>query len=347
MSFWKKITRSNFAIRLRNWEYWPFGIVQFPVFFYWLWLSIRARSLFFFSASNPTIPTGGMMGESKFDILEKIPASYKPIATRISLPATLDKIKQQMTNSGLSFPVIFKPDMGERGWRVMRINHDEDVLMYLRDSKIDFIIQDFVNLPLEFGIFYRRFPTKENGIVISVVTKEMLHVIGNGKDSLHELILQNDRAKLQWDKLYPIFKHVLFRVPSPGEKVELVSIGNHARGAKFMNGQYLINERLSRTFDQLSKQIDGFYFGRFDLRTASLDDLYDGKFMIMELNGCGAEPAHIYQPGFPFWKAVGVMIQHWTDLFKISIENHKRGIKYMTLREGIGAFRKFKAIMKE
>ncbi len=69
MSFLKRFRQSNFYIKLTSWEYWPFGIVQGPFFLYWFWYSLRTRSLFFFSASNPSILMGGMMGESKFDVI--------------------------------------------------------------------------------------------------------------------------------------------------------------------------------------------------------------------------------------------------------------------------------------
>ncbi|MEP6789425.1 MAG: M24 family metallopeptidase, partial [Acidobacteriota bacterium] len=49
--------------KLTHWEYWPFGIIQAPLFFYYPWLALKSRSLFFFSASNPGILMGGMFGE--------------------------------------------------------------------------------------------------------------------------------------------------------------------------------------------------------------------------------------------------------------------------------------------
>lgn len=289
MSLWEKVWRSNFIIKLKSWEYWPFGIIQFPLFFYWLVLSLRARSLTFFSASNPGIPTGGMFGESKHDILKKIPPCIRPASLFIQVPVNENEVLQKMKEAGLVFPVIFKPDLGERGWMVTRINNEAEASCYLKQIKIDFIVQAFVNLPLEFGVFYRRYPSEATGKVISIVAKEMLSVTGNGQSTLKELILQQDRARLQWKNLQITFKERLQEVLPSGEKIELVSIGNHFRGTKFIDGSDLINNELSAVFDSIAKKIEGFYFGRFDLRTASLDDLYKGKVMIMELNGCGAE----------------------------------------------------------
>lgn len=346
MNLWRKIVHSNFLIRLLHWEYWPFGIVQLPVFSYWLWLSIKARSLLFFSASNPGIPTGGMFGESKYDILKVIPGELIPVSILVRVPTTQNEVLQKIHQAGLSFPFIVKPDLGERGWMVARINNDHELSTYLQKVKIDFIVQELIDLPLEFGVFYRRYPSAKRGHVISVVAKEMLSVTGNGKATLKELILAKDRAKLQWKNLRAVYQHKLNCILPDGEKMELVSIGNHARGTKFLNGNHLINDTLSDVFDGISKHIDGFYFGRFDIRTASLEDLYMGRIKILELNGCGAEPAHIYHPGSSVWQGLRTLFGHWHDIYRISKENHERGIDYMPFKEGIKLYRKFRAAVK-
>ena len=121
MEWVKRVRESNFFIRLTHWEYWPFGILQGPVFVYWLWLSLKARSLFFFSASNPGILSGGMMGESKAEVLRKVPKDIVPKTVLVSLPVDRDTVLRTISENQFSFPVIFKPDIGERGWLVRRI----------------------------------------------------------------------------------------------------------------------------------------------------------------------------------------------------------------------------------
>ena len=342
MSFLKRVTRSNFFIRLRSWEYWPFGIIQFPLFVYYLWLSLRSRSLLFFSASNPGIEMGGMFGESKIDVLRKVPAELIPKTTMVRLPCHADGVAQILKAENFSYPVIFKPDLGERGHKVKRISSVADIHEYLKDLRSDFLIQELVDLPLEFGIFYTRFPSEKSGKVTSVTAKEFLSVTGDGKSTLGQLILAEDRAKLQWEKLKIAYADRLSHVIENGKKIELVSIGNHALGTKFLDGNHLINDQLNATFDHISKQIDGFYFGRFDLRCSSLADLYHGRIKIMELNGCGAEPAHIYDPAFPMWRGLSVMLTHWRNIYLISRENHKRGTPYLSFSEGKRFYRKFK-----
>jgi hypothetical protein len=347
MGSFRRILRSNFFIKLRSWEYWPFGIIQAPLFLYCPWLMLKARSVFFFSASNPGILMGGMFGESKFDVQEKIPAEVKVRTILMKIPCTSGDVMERMAGGGFSFPLIFKPELGERGWMVRRINGEDDIVRYLAEIKINFLIQEFIGLPLEFGVFYERHPGQPEGRVTSIVRKEMLSVTGDGKRSLRDLILDHDRAKLQWPVLQPAYRGHLQEIVDAEKKIELISIGNHCLGTKFLNGNHLITEELSRSFDRISKQIGGFYFGRFDLRTASVTDLEKGKVMVMELNGCGAEPAHIYDPRFSLWQAIAVLFRHWRTIYQISAENHANGTPYISFREGSSIFRRFRRLTAE
>lgn len=334
--------RSKFFIKLTSWEYWPFGIVQFPIIIYYAWLSLRSRSFLFFSASNPGIAMGGMFGESKYDVLNKIPKQYLPKTILVSAPTAPHHVMEMVNQNKLQFPVIFKPDLGERGFMVKRIDNETDVETYLSTMKFNFLIQEHLDLPLEFGVFYVRFPGDQKGKVTSVVMKEMLTITGDGTSTLQELILSKDRARLQWNVLQKTFSNRLSEVLENGKILELVSIGNHCLGTTFLDGTHLINDKLSTTFDSLSKQIDGFYFGRFDLRCARVEDLYEGNYKVMELNGCGAEPAHIYHPGFPLRKALIVLFKHWRNIFEIARENVKRGASYTSFQEAKVYYRKFK-----
>ena len=284
------------------------------------------------------------MGESKFDVLRKIPKELIPKSTLITVPTSVEDVLSRMHELSYQLPVVFKPDLGERGWMVRIIKSEEDIQDYLSSIRINFIIQDRVDLPLEFGVYYRRFPSEDAGTVTSIVMKEMLTIEGDGVSTIEQLILNKDRAKLQWEVLRNRYADQLHTILPKGKRMELVSIGNHCLGTKFLDGNYLINDRLSASFDRISKQIDGFYFGRFDLKATSIEDLNEGNVMVMELNGCGAEPAHIYQPGYSLWQALKAMARHWRELYRVSIENHRRGVPFMTIREGWSIYKKVRAI---
>jgi hypothetical protein len=229
---------------------------------------------------------------------------------------------------------------------VRKITNQHEIQMYLQEIKVPFLVQEFVTLPMEFGVFFMKLPGENKGRVISLVGKEMLSITGDGESTLRDLIIQNDRAKLQWKKLRATFHHYLNTVVPKGERVELVSIGNHALGTRFINANPLINERLSNSFDTISNQIPGFYFGRFDVRCATLEDLYDGKVQILELNGCGAEPAHIYDRDFSIWEATRVLVRHWQHIFEIANANKRRGVNFTSHREAFAVYRKFKSVVK-
>ena len=286
---------------------------------------------------------GGMFGESKYDVLKKVPEQFTPVTIFIEMPNTKSEILAKMKQSGLKFPVIFKPDLGERGFMVRRIDSESDLERYLEQMKFSFVIQELVDLPLEFGVFYSRFPNQPKGKVTSVVMKEMLSVTGDGISTMEQLILKKDRAKLQWETLAKKYAKKLKEIIPTGQTIELVSIGNHCLGTKFLDGTHLINDTLSDTFDTMSKQIEGFYFGRFDLRCSSLEDLYGCNVKVLELNGCGAEPAHIYHPGYSVFKAIGVLLTHWRNIFLISRENAQRGVTFIPFREAKVHYKKFKA----
>lgn len=341
-----RIWRSNFLIKLRSWEYWPFGVVYAGIFAYWGWLSLKARSILFFSASNPSIENGGMLGESKIKILRLIPEQFIPKTIYTEVGQTVEQVERAMKVKNLNYPVIAKPDVGERGWLVKKIHTVQDLQNYLDNMPVHFLIQEFLDMPVELGVFYYRMPDESKGTVSSIVVKEMLSVTGNGESTLSQLIMSNERSKLQLDVLQEKYSDRWGEILPDKEQLELISIGNHCKGTKFLNGNHLINENLHNIFDTIAHQIEGFYFGRFDLRTNSIDDLYAGNIKIMELNGAGAEPAHIYQPGFSYFEGQKVLFHHWKMLYKISKANNRKGIPYLTFKEGISEYRKVQQLDK-
>lgn len=343
----RKILNSNLWIKLTNWEYWPFYILYVPVFIYWAGLILRARSAFFFSAANPSIENGGMMGESKVKILDIISPELKPKTIYFQPQVSKSDLLKDLDENGISYPFILKPDIGERGSFVEKIKNEVDLDQYLDQIKIPFLAQEYIDYPIEMGVFYYRYPSATKGQVSSVVLKKMLTVVGDGNKTVRELILMNPRAKLQLRALEKSIGQGLNHVLAEGEEKELESIGNHCRGTAFLNGNHLINDRLNDVFDKISKSIPGFYFGRYDLRCISFDALYEGNgIKIMELNGAGSEPGHIYHPGTSIWSAYRDIFHHLKVLFEISKENHRLGVPYMSLSEGIREIKKLRAYNK-
>ncbi len=287
------------------------------------------------------------MGESKFDVLMQVPAEVRPRTARVRVPVTFTEVLATINEHGFQFPFIAKPDVGERGWMVKRINAEHELRSYWENASavpVDFILQELIDLPLEFGVYYQRYPSQAHGQVTSITGKAFLSVVGDGTRTLQQLIAENPRAVLQWQTLATRFRHQLLDVLPAGHRLELESIGNHCLGTTFLNANHLITGRLNQSFDRISKQIPGFFFGRYDLRCATWADLENGRVQILELNGCGAEPAHIYHPGASLRAAIKTLIRHWRTLYEISVENHHRGVPYLSLREARRYYRRARAL---
>jgi hypothetical protein len=338
-----KFFHHPFFIRLFNWEYWPFNAVYVWTMPAWAYFCLRSRSLFFFSASNPCIENGGLIGESKKDIHNILPRDLYPATVHFDAGTPASRVLETLREQRLSIPLVGKPDIGGRGRGVKILRNEQDISSYAEKATMDYHIQAFIEYPLEVGIFYHRMPNEEKGRLTGIVSKEFLTVTGNGKHNLHTLIRNDKRGIMYLSSLENMHRDNLDRIPAAGEVVILSEIGNHARGSKFLDRSSWIDEALTNTIDRLSKQIDGFYFGRFDIRYNSLEELRKGeKFLIIELNGAGAEPTHIYDPEHSIFFAVREIIRHWNIMARISKMNHDRGVPYPSFREGRQIFRKDK-----
>jgi hypothetical protein len=336
----KLFTNSKFWIKLSHWEYWPWYIVYIPIFAYWLWCGIKTKAIFYISAANPGFEYGGIIGASKKAILDKFPPELVPLSILIVQSDLVQDILAKMEGAGLCFPVIVKPDIGERGFNVELVRNEHELTNYCAKSNDNLIVQEYVDLPVEAGVFYYRCPNEKRGIVSSVVLKGLLKVIGDGSSTIQGLMQINERARLQITRLKRVGIIDLQSIPAMNEEVLLEPIGNHVRGTTFLDGCYLIDDKLNETFDAISKSIDGFYYGRFDLRCADEESLATGNFKVLELNGSASEPAHIYSPGFPLLKGYRILFKHWRILYDISLMNHKLGVPYMSFRTGLRALKK-------
>ena len=249
----------------------------------------------------------------------------------------------------MSFPLIGKPDIGMKGIMVKKLNNENELVNYCENIKVDFLIQNNVSYPEEVGIFYYRYPSEENGHISGIVKKEFLSVKGDGISTINELIKQKPRAILQAKTLEKNFGQKLDEVLKKDEKFILVPYGSHFRGSKFIDDSHLIDPKISAQIDSICKQVNGFYFGRLDIRYSTWDELCEGKnFSIIEINGVGSEPTHMYDPGHSLFFAWSEIIRHWRILYRISKQNHKRlKIPYMTTKEGLDMFRQHRNYTKQ
>jgi hypothetical protein len=313
-------------IKLSHAEYWSSQTMYWLLSPVLIWNAWRAKTSTFFTAVNPTWKYGGIFGESKKAILDRIDAAYQPASVLIKHGDNLPSLWNGQEDT--FFPIIAKPVLGERGDGVAKIKSISELVNYHLKAEEDYILQEFVDCPIELGVFYSRKPSETKGMISSITLKDFLAVTGDGKSTLSELIENNTRARFQVKKLKKKFESQWNCVIPYQQKIELENIGNHCRGTRFINANYLITKELENIFEKISRPIEGFQYGRFDLRVSSLQDLYEGKnIYIMELNGTNSEPTHIYDSAHGFFKMYRDLAWHWTRMADIAIENKKLGVK--------------------
>jgi len=276
-----------------------------------------------------------MHGEGKKEMYDQLPAHLYPRTIFIMHDLGFDEVKRKIAESGFSYPFVVKPDVGMKGILFRKIDTEEQLMKYHERIPVEYIVQELVELPVEVSVFYYRYPYEEKGRVSGFIEKELLHVKGDGESTLEQLVQKHPRAKFRYEEMKHRHGHRFDRVIPKGEIFFLSYAGNHNRGAHFTNLHNEIDENMHKVFDELSHYTKTFYYGRYDIKARSIEDLKQGKnFSILEFNGAGAEPNHIYDCNMSIWKAYGTILQHWKALYKISRYNHKQGVPYWSFQKG-------------
>lgn len=320
-----------FFHKLFHWEYWPtfmFYIPNLPLAFY---LAIKAKHPVFFTAVNPSIQNSGNGLESKFATLDLIPKKYRPNSILVKPKVNFQTVLQSIHSKKIVFPLIAKPDIGFKGLLVKKIDTENDLKTYLKKYPIDIIIQEFIQYPNECGIFYYRIPGDKTGTITSITLKKFLTITGDGVSTIAQIILSDKRARIYYKILTDIQKSNMNSVPNKNEKITLTVIGNHSKGTQFIDGNHLISPLLTQMIDKLNNQIEGWFYGRIDLKYESFELLENGKeFKIIEINGIISEPTHIYDISKnSYFDAVRAIGKHWKIIYKIGTKNHNLyGLKY-------------------
>ncbi|MEO8083973.1 MAG: hypothetical protein ABI780_09135 [Ardenticatenales bacterium] len=323
--------------RWTRWEFWPSWAFYPPVVAWILWLGVKHRGMTTFTAANPGIPDGGFIGESKHAILLALAAAGDVVARHRRIAPAADPAEREaelsafMAEHGLDYPIVLKPDVGQRGQGV-RIVRDADMAgAYLAAVDGPVIAQEFAP-GQEFGVFYVRRPDEPHGRIFSITEKVLPTLVGDGVRTLDTLILADARAVCMARAYRAANAARLHDVPGAGEVVTLVEIGTHARGAIFRDGNWANTPALEAAIDRVSKTFEGFYIGRYDLRTPSVADFMAGvNFRIVELNGVTAEATDIYDARNSVRDAWRTLRRQWDHAFAIGAANRARGASVTSL----------------
>jgi hypothetical protein len=321
--------------RLIKFEYWPFWIFYMPTVIYWLFLSIKAGSITYFTTVNPCMKFGGALEYSKLNYLKHIPKHLLPKTRIINKNDPSELIKKILIEEKFEFPLVIKPDAGQRGVEIEKINNFRELNDFLRNaSRPQFLIQEFIKYPEELGILIAKSPDGKSKEITSVTLKKFLSIKGDGTSTIKELISNNIRAITRKKVLFDLFSDSLEQVLEVNKEMILEPIGNHNLGTEFIDGNHLICDQLLKVIDEIVSNVPGFYYGRLDLKAKSIKSLMKGKgIKVLEINGVNSEPAHIYDVNNNILGAYKDLFNHMKIIYEISEQNKQRGEKNDSLKD--------------
>ncbi|MGQ0627582.1 MAG: carboxylate--amine ligase [Phycisphaerales bacterium] len=349
-------------VLLRRWthhEFWPSWLFYAPLVPWLAWLGLRHRGPLVFLAVNPGIENGGgFIHESKARIMKGLTGPHGcatflldalPGDTPESRAARVAVLMREHPDT-LGFPIILKPDTGQRGYAVKLARSPQAVRQYLEGVGRPVVVQQYHPGPHECGILWVRrretipgFPhgtaatPGPAGFIFAITRKTFPVVTGDGRRTLTGLIHDHPRLACQAATFLARWGAERDRVLAPGERLRLAEAGNHCQGTLFSDGSDLITPALSAVIDDLCARFPlnpddpqsppgGLDFGRFDLRYESDDLLRAGRgFGIVELNGSSAEATNLYDPGRSLFWAYGILFRQWSHLFALGAARVRKG----------------------
>ena len=331
----------DFLYRTIHWETWHYLVKYIPLSPAWFWYCLRSGSFWFFTPSNPTLTFGGFEGESKNEMYMQLPPGSYPQSIVISNALPFTAVEELVSEANFTFPFAVKPDVGMMGFMFRKIESIGQLQKYHTAMNSDYIVQKLIEYPLEVSVFYYRYPGETTGHITGFLKKEFLEVTGDGKSTLLALIEQYPRVRFRVEEMKLKHEKRLNDIIGEGERYCLSYALNLSRGGKLVSLAHEKDSRLLKVFDELSNYSRHFYYGRYDIKCLSIEDLKRGKnFSILEYNGSGAEPHHIYGDGNNLLQAYRIVLHHWKVLYKISRMNHKNGQTYWNHRKGLHFLRK-------
>ncbi|MFM9957252.1 MAG: alpha/beta fold hydrolase [Phycisphaerales bacterium] len=341
--------------RLWRYEFWPTWGLYLPVTPRIAWLALRHGPMSF-TCVNPGVENaGGWVGESKslmlrglldrslgegaFDAARVAPFMVVPAGPdpQVRASVAIDAVRSNSELGG--YPVVLKPDHGQRGHAIKLARNDGDVRAYFETMTRAAMVQKFADMAQECGILWARRADAPGrlddapGEIIAVTRKVFPVIEGDGVRSLDHLIWDHPRHQMQAKVFLTRLGKDAERVPAAGEKVALGFAGNHCQGAMFLDGADLITPELTAAIDRLLRRFRGenggrFDFGRLDVRFESEAELKRGRgFTIIEINGSSSEATNLYDPRRNLLWAAGVLSKQWTRLFELGARRRREGVK--------------------
>jgi len=311
-------------------EHLPKWLLCIPIGVQLFWLGARYGSVTLPSVLNPAIENGGLVGESKYSYLRLVGGGFRHLIPTTVLVKWGEDVEAARQAAGIAFPLIAKPDIGWCGYGVRRVDNIGELRKYAscfpRDAS--FLLQELVTAPHEAGVHYVRAPNEQRGRVVALTIRHPPSVVGDGVDTIGELIERNVRTRAKADfyqeLLSPVF---LARVPAQAERVVLTTVASTRIGGRYEDVTHRISPAFADTVDALCRSMGGFEYGRLDVRFDTLEALRDGRFKIIEINGAGSEAIQYWDPHTTMRQTFAGVFAKQRELYKLAAEARRAGRK--------------------
>lgn len=306
-------------LKIKHHEFWDSRIFNIPYYSYLVFGSvlngISPKSII---KSNPLMKNGDLRG-SKYEIQLDFGKEIFPKTFLIKKKSRTknEDIKRFMKKEKLKFPILFKPDIGEVGKGVIKVNSQKELDKVVKIFSVDYLCQDFISLELEFGIFFIR--DRNKYFVSGINQKHFPKIVGDGKKTILQLSKEHYRYTKQWD-LFLKYKNIN-KILKNGEEIKLSFIGSHTMGCKFTDQTKLKTKILENKLDKLLPTSNKFSYGRLDVKCNSTEELQKGIFQIIEINGISSLPTHMFDPNHSLFTSFKILFEHGKYLLKTAKNN--------------------------
>lgn len=321
--------------KITHWETWHYVVKYIPLSPVWIWYCIRSGNPWFFTSSNPTLTFGGFEGEGKKEMYEQLPPGTYPRTIYINPSLSMPEVEERLGANNFDYPFIVKPDIGMMGFMVRKISNRGQLMQYHSTMPKQYIVQTLVDYPLEVAIFYYRLPHEKKGTISGMLKKEPAYVIGDGRRNLLQLMEENRNIRYKLEDIKKRNQQQLDHVLPEGERFNLSLASNRSQGGLVEGIDHEIDDDLQTQMDSWSNYSGKFFYGRYDIKCASVESLKKGKdFYILEFNGAGAGIQHVTANNYSLFQAQAIILHHWKMMFTIAKLNRRNGVQHWGAWEG-------------
>ena len=331
--------RRQIVMKVRNLiqpSLWPAWLVYLPIRLGIIVLSLRHRSLTAFASANPAFGRiGGFIGDSKSLLMRPFQRDSRCCPT---LALTLDDPVAERLKEAVAFavchgyPVVFKPEVSEDGAGMRYVRTEEQLRRLVESAKEDFVLQKFIS-GLEYEIVWRRNPGQDDGHIMAVIQKKDVVVMGDGEQTLEELIWLDEYAVSRGELYLRCHDRQLNDVVPAGVKVVLNLSGSYGHGARCVHRHDLMTAQLAHAITLFAKRFPALHFARFDVRSLNEDELRAGRFTVTEVGGCCHVSSLVRDESLRFSRSYRAVWQQLAVCVQTGAQNLKQKVRPVPLNE--------------